>query len=71
MAACARLPQPASATNRSVGRVGEELADVLIYLVRLADVLEIDLADAALRKLQGSTTRFPADEVRGQAPEKA
>ena len=53
------------------GRVGEELADVLIYMVRLADVLEIDLADAALRKLQGSTTRFPADEVRGQAPEKA
>ena len=52
-------------------RVGEELADVLIYLVRLADVLEIDLSDAAFRKLDGSTTRFPADEVRGQAPEKA
>jgi dCTP diphosphatase len=52
-------------------RVGEELADVLVYLVRLADVLEIDLGDAALRKLQGSTTRFPVDEVRGQAPEKA
>jgi dCTP diphosphatase len=52
-------------------RVSEEVADVLIYLVRLADVLEIDLVDAALRKLHGSATRFPVDEVRGQAPEKA
>ena len=31
-------------------RVEEEIADVLLYLVRLADVLEIDLADAAVRK---------------------
>jgi dCTP diphosphatase len=52
-------------------RVGEELADVLVYLVRLADVLDIDLGDAAFLKLQGSATRFPADEVRGQAPEKS
>jgi NTP pyrophosphatase (non-canonical NTP hydrolase) len=52
-------------------RVGEELADVLIYLVRLADVLEIDLGEAASKKLHGSTARFPADEVRGHAPEKA
>jgi NTP pyrophosphatase (non-canonical NTP hydrolase) len=51
-------------------RVGEELADVLVYLVRLADVLEIDLGGAAVRKLRGSAARFPADEVRGQAPEK-
>jgi dCTP diphosphatase len=52
-------------------RVGEELADVLVYLVRLADVLDIDLGDAAFRKLRGSATRFPVAEVHGQAPEKA
>jgi dCTP diphosphatase len=51
-------------------RAGEELADVLIYLVRLADVLDIDLTKAALGKLHGSSSRFPAEEVRGQAPEK-
>jgi dCTP diphosphatase len=51
-------------------RAGEELADVLLYLVRLADVLNIDLANAALRKLQGSSTRFPAHRFHGQAPEK-
>jgi len=57
--------------ERLHGRVGDELADVLIYLVRLADVLGIDLGETALRKLRGSTARFPAEEVRGQAPDKS
>ena len=52
-------------------RVGEELADVLVYLVRLADVLEIDLGEVANRKIEGSSVRFPVDEVRGKAPDKA
>ncbi|MDX6252351.1 MAG: dCTP diphosphatase [Kribbellaceae bacterium] len=52
------------------GRVGEEMADVLAYLVRLADVLDIDLMEAARRKLVNSAERFPAEEVRGEAPEK-
>jgi NTP pyrophosphatase (non-canonical NTP hydrolase) len=52
-------------------RAAEELADILTYLVRIADVLNIDLAEAALRKLQGSSRRFPADQFRGQAPAKS
>ena len=35
-----------------------ELADVLIYLVRLADELDIDLLDAAGRKHQVNQERF-------------
>jgi dCTP diphosphatase len=50
------------------GRVGEELADVLLYLVRLADVLDCDLAAAARNKMTASEDRFPAAEVRGIAP---
>jgi len=57
--------------ERLHGRVGDELADVLIYLVRLADVLDIDLGQAALRKLRGSSVRFPTEQVRGQAPDKS
>jgi dCTP diphosphatase len=49
-------------------RLGEELADVLIYLVRLADVLGCDLAAAARQKLEISEARFPAAEFRGVAP---
>ena len=49
-------------------RAGQEMADVLLYLVRLADVLGIDLGLAATAKLRGSTARFPKDIVRGIAP---
>ena len=36
-----------------------EMADVLLYLVRLADRLDVDLADAARRKMAINATRFP------------
>ncbi|GGI09387.1 nucleotide pyrophosphohydrolase [Egicoccus halophilus] len=47
--------------------VEDELADVLIYLVRLADVLGVDLVAAAQAKMIRNETRFPAAAVRGQA----
>jgi NTP pyrophosphatase (non-canonical NTP hydrolase) len=53
------------------GRVGEELADVLLYLVRLADVVGIDLARAATAKLDDAARRFPSASVRGVAPNKS
>jgi dCTP diphosphatase len=47
--------------------VAEELADALIYLVRLADQLQIDLLEAADRKLAVNETKYPAEKVRGSA----
>jgi NTP pyrophosphatase (non-canonical NTP hydrolase) len=47
--------------------VAEELADVLIYLVRLGDVLGIDLLDAASSTIAANAERYPADEVRGSS----
>jgi dCTP diphosphatase len=40
-------------------RAGEEMADVLSYLVLLADVVGIDLAAAAQAKMDDSERRFP------------
>lgn len=40
-------------------RVSQEMADVLIYLVRLADVAGIDLVEAANAKVTINETRFP------------
>ena len=51
-------------------RVAEELSDVLLYLVRLADVLRVDLAEAAERKLAHAEERFNPDEFHAKAPEK-
>ncbi len=48
-------------------QVAQELADVLLYLVRLADRLDIDLLDAARRKLVINAQKYPADKVRGSA----
>jgi len=47
--------------------VALELADVLFYLVRLADRLELSLADAAQRKLAINEQRYPAEKVRGSS----
>ncbi len=44
-----------------------ELADVLLYLVRLADVLGIDLALAARRKLAINAERYPVALAHGRA----
>ena len=47
--------------------VAEELADILLYLVRLADKLDVDLKQAALRKLEKNAAKYPAEQVRGSA----
>lgn len=47
--------------------VRQEIADVLIYLTRLADVLEIDLLDAAADKLAINARKYPIDRAHGNA----
>jgi dCTP diphosphatase len=47
--------------------VGAEMADVLIYLVRLADKLGVDLLHAAAVKIEVNGLRYPAEKVRGSA----
>jgi NTP pyrophosphatase (non-canonical NTP hydrolase) len=48
-------------------QVAEELADVQIYLVRLADKLAVDLEAAVTAKLEVNRRKYPADVVRGKA----
>lgn len=46
--------------------VGQELADTFVYLLRIADVLEIDLIDAATRKLDINAKKYPVEKARGR-----
>ena len=39
--------------------LGEELSDVLLYLVRLSDMCGVDLGKAALRKVQLNAVKYP------------
>ena len=47
--------------------VGDELVDILQYVVRMADVTGIDLEQAFRVKFEENARRYPADEVRGSA----
>ncbi len=44
-----------------------ELADILIYLIRTADQLGIDLISAANDKIAINNKRYPIEKVRGKA----
>jgi len=46
-------------------QVRDEMADVLLYLVRLADKLDLDLVDAAAKKIAKNALKYPAGRVRG------
>ncbi|XP_055328253.1 dCTP pyrophosphatase 1-like [Paramacrobiotus metropolitanus] len=48
-------------------RLGEELADVMIYLVRLADKCNIDLPKVTERKMELNAKKYPADLVYGSS----
>ncbi|MBW8371352.1 MAG: nucleotide pyrophosphohydrolase [Thiobacillus sp.] len=47
--------------------VRQEIADVLIYLTRLADLLDIDLLDAAAAKLAINAQKYPVEKAHGNA----
>lgn len=48
-----------------LAEVRDEMADVLVYLVRLADKLDVDLLGAAAQKIEKNALKYPADRVRG------
>jgi dCTP diphosphatase len=47
--------------------VEEEMADVLLYLVRLADRLDVDLAQAARTKMARNAEKYPVEKSRGSS----
>jgi len=47
--------------------LGEELSDVLLYLVRLSDICGVDLGKAALRKLEINALKYPVNLCKGSS----
>ena len=52
---------------RAKAAVSDEIADVLLYLIRLGDQLDIDPVAAACRKLVDNEQKYPADKARGSS----
>lgn len=57
--------QSRSLDDASRQAVAHEIADVLLYLLQLADKLGIDPLQAAREKLALNSERYPADKARG------
>ena len=55
------------AEGASRRRVADEMADVLILLVSMADVLGVDLVEAARAKLAENARKYPVAQARGNA----
>lgn len=48
-------------------KVGEEIADVLLYLLQLTDKLGIDPIEAAKKKLSRNAEKYPVDRAKGSS----
>lgn len=59
--------QAAELGTEGMQQVRHEMADVLVYLVRLADKLEVDLGAAVQEKMVLNRAKYPAELVRGDA----
>lgn len=57
-----------AATDKDLkSRSEEEIADVFIYLLRLADKMGIDIFEAAFQKLKKSAEKYPIELSKGNA----
>jgi dCTP diphosphatase len=59
--------QSARLTPEQLTAVREEMADVLLYLVRLADKLDVDLIAAARDKILRNALKYPVERSKGSA----
>ena len=59
--------QSAALTPEKRAEVADELADVLVYVVRIADKLDVDLLAAVADKLRRNEAKYPASRVKGSA----
>ena len=59
--------QAASLSPETRAAVEQEMADVLLYLVRLADKLDVDLAAAARAKIVKNGEKYPVAKARGSS----
>lgn len=49
-------------------KMSHEIADIMIYLLRLADVASIDASSAIISKMDVNRQKYPATDVEGRRP---
>jgi NTP pyrophosphatase (non-canonical NTP hydrolase) len=59
--------QSTSLDDEELAEVSEEIADIQIYLTRLADQLGVDIEDAVSKKLDVNAGKYPISKAHGSA----
>lgn len=52
---------------KSLEQAKEEIADIFLYLIRLADKLNIDLEQVAIDKIAKNEVKYPVELAKGNA----
>jgi NTP pyrophosphatase (non-canonical NTP hydrolase) len=60
-------PQSRELAPKALAAARDEIADVLLYLIRLGDELGIDPVAAATHKLVDNERKYPVDKARGNS----
>lgn len=59
--------QSAKLPSAKLKEIETELADILIYLIRTADKLDINLIEAVKQKIESNEKKYPAEKVKGSS----
>jgi len=53
--------------NTNKEKIADELADIMMFLLRLSEVTGIDLSEAVQKKLAKNVQKYPVELVKGKA----
>jgi len=53
--------------EKTLSKVEEEIADIQIYLLRLAGKLDINIEEAVVRKIEVNRSKYPVEKAKGNA----
>ena len=59
--------QSQNLTDDQLKQASQEMADILLYIIRLSDKLGVDLFKAATDKIEVNAIKYPIDKARGNA----
>ena len=59
--------QPVGHFEKNKEKVSEELADITYYILRIADLMNIDFEDAIWKKMKKNAEKYPVEKAKGNA----
>ena len=59
--------ESSSLSAQAIARVRDEIADALLYLIRLVDKLDVNLVEAAESKIRLNAVKYPIEKARGNS----